>query len=277
MDNQETEFNKAAKTLKGVSLTTREKDAMRKHIYEATEVGEVVASTPSPFVYSSFFRQRTLVALMAVFLLTASTSYASFASLSSLPGEPLYEMKVNVLEPIGAAVRLNEKEKNQYRVTLLRQRVAEIKRLKEEDRLKSYNELISFKAAQKIIAEIEASLSFAAEAENLEIISTQVETYNSIVLDESFKLKTIIELHINEENPSQKSSTTTTEEVREIVDDNARNTKVPIQEVEEEVEVEVEVETTVEEATKPIEKVGTTTVKKVTPIKIPEILNIIGL
>ncbi|MEX2340796.1 MAG: hypothetical protein WD605_00540 [Candidatus Paceibacterota bacterium] len=277
MDNQETEFNKAAKTLKGVSLTTREKDAMRKHIYEATEVGEVVASTPSPFVYSSFFRQRTLVALMAVFLLTASTSYASFASLSSLPGEPLYDMKVNVLEPIGAAVRLNEKEKNQYRVTLLRQRVAEIKRLKEEDRLKSYNELISFKAAQKIIAEIEASLSFDAEAENLEIISTQVETYNSIVLDESFKLKTIIELHINEENPSQKSSTTTTEEVREIVDDNARNTKVPIQEVEEEVEVEVEVETTVEETTKPIEMVGTTTVKKVTPIKIPEILNIIGL
>ncbi|MEX0912905.1 MAG: hypothetical protein WDZ56_00065 [Candidatus Paceibacterota bacterium] len=277
MDNQETEFNKAAKTLKGVSLTTREKDAMRKHIYEAVEVGEVAVSTPSPFVYSSFFRQRTLVALMAVFLLTAGTSYASFASLSSLPGEPLYEMKVNVLEPIGAAVRLNEKEKSQYYITLLRQRVAEIKRLKEEDRLKSYNELISFKAAQKIIAEIEASLSFDAEAENLEIISTQVETYNSIVLDESFKLKTIIELHINEENPSQKSSTTTTEEVREIVDDNARNTKVPIQEVEEEVEVEVEVETTVEETTKPIEMVGTTTVKKVTPIKIPEILNIIGL
>ena len=159
MNNQEKEFNQAAETLKGASLSASEKSAMLKNIYDT--VGDTATEArgiPSPFIYSHFFTRRTLVALTGVFLMTATTSYASLASLGSLPGDHLYAMKVGIIEPIGLAVRFNEEDRDAYRVALLKERVAEIERLKDEGKLMSHNEMASYEAAQRNVSEIEISL-----------------------------------------------------------------------------------------------------------------------
>lgn len=273
MNNQEKEFNKAAEILKGVSLSASEKNAMRKHIYEI--VGERTAGTkaiPSPFIYSSFFKRRTLVALTVVFLMTASTSYASFASLASLPGDPLYGMKVGVLEPIGEAVRFKEEERNDYRINLLRERVAEIERLKEDGRLESYNEMVSSRAAQRTVANIESSSSFNVEAENTEL-SSHVETYNAIILGDDFKLKTKAKIDLKKEE-------------RRKGDTSDKDTPIlSAPEVEDAEEVLEEAEDAVEELTKPAKEVAPPVVKevnkeleevveKVTPIELPKIIKV---
>lgn len=284
MNNQEKEFNQAAETLKGASLSASEKSTMLKNIYDTTEEGELnlTQSIPSPFIYSYFFKRRTLVALTGVFLMTATTSYASLASLGSLPGDHLYAMKVGIVEPIGLAVRFNEDERNDYRVALLKERVAEIERLKEEGRLISHNEMASYEAAQRNVAAIESSTSFDADAENIEL-STQVETYNAIILGENFKLKTRIGATLTKEEPANTSSTT-------LSKDAAIMSTTEIVEID---EVTREVEEVLEEVVKPTEEVVkpvvrgvtrevdeitdetvTPIVEKVVPIKVPKIIDL---
>lgn len=257
MNNQEKEFNQAAETLKGASLTASEKNAMLKSIYDTVaDVGmETTSSIPSPFIYSYFFKRRTLVALTGVFLMTATTSYASLASLGSLPGDHLYAMKVGIIEPIGLAVRFNEDERNAYRVTLLKERVAEIERLKEEGKLMSHTEMASYEAAQRNVAAIEASTSFDADAENTEL-NTQIETYNAIILGEKFKLKTRIGATLTKEKTTDSSSTSTT-----LSKDAAIMSTIEIEEVE---EVTREIKEVIEEVAKPTDKTVKPVVKEVT-------------
>lgn len=273
MNNQEIEFNKAAETLKGVSLSASEKNAMRKHIYETVGKRTSTKAIPSPFIYSSFFKQRTLVALTVVFLMTASSSYASFASLASLPGDPLYGMKVGILEPIGEAVHFKEEERNDYRINLLRERVAEIERLKEDGRLKSYNEMVSSRAAQRTIVNIESSSSFDAEAENSEL-STQVETYNAIILDEDFKLKTKLRVNLAKEKQEEDTSTTSAEDTSVLSTSEIEEVEEVLKEVEDAVEELTkpakEIEPVVDEITEEVEEV----VEKVVPIEVPKIINL---
>ena len=239
-------------------------------------------SIPSPFIYSYLFKRRMLVALTGVFLMTATTSYASLASLGSLPGDHLYAMKVGIIEPIGLAVRFNEEERDAYRIALLKERVAEIERLKEEGKLVSHNEMASYEAAQKNVSEIEASASFDADAENTEL-STQIETYNSIILEENFKLKTRIRTTLTKEETTDSSSTTPSRDA----------TIMSTTEIEEVEEVTKEVNEVIEEVTKPagevvepvvkgvtnevdniVEDTVTPIVEDVVPIEIPKIIDL---
>lgn len=276
MNNQEKEFNEAAEGLKRVSLSANEKSAMLKSIYTAArESSPLTKNTPSPFVYSSFFKRRTLVALTVVFLMTATTSYASLASMGSLPGDPLYQMKVDVIEPIGLAMRLNEEERNDYRLALLKERVAEIEHLKESDRLMSHNEMASYRATQRTIADIEASSAFAIATESIELISAQVETYNALIAGEAFKLKTSFGASLTREESADDTASTTlskdaatlstpelkeVEEVTKEIEGVAEEAKEPIK------EVTKKVEDIVEGSVKPV-------IEKVAPIPIPKIIN----
>lgn len=280
MNNQEKEFNQAAETLKGASLSMSEKNAMLKSIYD-TAIETNTNGIPSPFVYSGFFTRRTLVALTGVFLMTATTSYASLASIGSLPGDPLYQMKVGIIEPIGLAVRFNEEGRDAYRVTLLKERVAEIERLKDEGKLMSHNELASYEAAQRNVAAIEASTSFEASAENEEL-STHVKTYNSIIIGEKYKLKTRIGATLTKEESVESSSTTLskdaaimsttetgevgeiTKEVEELVKPTKEVVKPVVKEV---IKATNEVDDAVNEAVVPV-------VEEIVPIKVPKVIDL---
>lgn len=192
MNNYESEFKKATELLKGVRLSETEKNSMLQSIYRETEATST--ATPSPFNFASFFQShRYASAFAVVVLLMSGTAQASF---SSLPGDPLYGIKVNVIEPVALAVRLDETAKNEYRVAVLQERVEEIQKLKTDGRLTYEVETISAVAAKENLAQIESSAMFTATGTNLKV-SGQVETYNSIV-DEVHRLKTIIKVKPND-------------------------------------------------------------------------------
>lgn len=204
MKINEEQFNKASKILSEVSLSSTEKKSMLEGIYANSPVPSSIKAIPSPFAnFSIFFvHQRTFIALATLVLMITGTTYASAGS---LPGNPLYEMKVGVLEPIGLALRFNEKAKNEYKIALLKERVLEIQTLKTRGKINKESEMISSIATRKNVADLEASAIYDDDGMNAEV-STQIETYNSF-LPEKLKVETFIKPVIDILDKKKASST----------------------------------------------------------------------
>lgn len=199
MNTYDSEFKKATNLLKGVRLSEAQKNSMLQNIYQ--EAGATTASVPSPFSFATFFQShRYTSAFAAVVLLIGGTAHASF---SSLPGDPLYGIKVNIMEPVALAVQLDEAAKNEYRVAVLQERVEEIQKLKAEGRLSYDVETISAVVAGENLAQIEASAMFTATGTNLQV-SGHVETYNSLV-EETHRLKTIIQTNSKKDDEEKEA------------------------------------------------------------------------
>lgn len=187
MKESELEFRKATEALRGSKLSAAEKSAMLSSIYK-NEPAAGTGTRPSPFAYSMFFYKHSYLASTAVvvFLLGGT----AFASASSLPGDPLYGLKVGMIEPMALALRFDEESKDRYRVALLRERVVEIQELKSQGRLNYDVESISAAVAQENVKDIETSATLENDAVTVEI-SGQIDTYNSIV-EEAHRLETTL-------------------------------------------------------------------------------------
>ena len=188
------QFNKAQKTFSKKSLSDIQKHIILSNIYSESEVAitrPVVSSSSSYFV---FFRQKVFVAVAVVILLVSGTSYASA---KSLPGDLLYGMKVNVIEPIGLALRFNEKSKNEYKISLLQKRVEELEKLKERGNINEDSQKASSEATNKNIKELEHSAIFDEKGGNVDV-SEKLETYNNLI-DAKLKIETNIKIDDNKE------------------------------------------------------------------------------
>lgn len=187
MKINEQEFNKSTELLKGVRLAESEKASMLTNIYQ-TEMSIESQSVPSPFIFSSLFMRQRVMVVMASFVLIATGG--GYAAASSLPGGPLYGIKVNVLEPLALGLTFDEVEKNEYKIELLQRRVAELEELRLNSAIDLESEKDSYHAAERNIAELEASAIFDDSGINVDV-KTSVETYNSLI-SESFRLETKI-------------------------------------------------------------------------------------
>ena len=244
MNNHELEFNKATESLRGVRLSDEKKQSMLDHIYKEGE--RPLAPTPSPFSYSIFFeRHRYFMAVTAVVLMITGTAYASS---ESLPGDPLYALKVQVIEPASLALHFNETARNQYRISLLQERVLEIQSLKDEGRLNFDIESISAAVAQENLSDIEESAVFNATGTNAEV-SEHIKTYNNLV-EKGHRLETVIKLDIPMETGGDEEK-----EEKEVRDEDDRKAAVVKETVE-------EVEKITEETLKPVEDALNTAAEK---------------
>lgn len=200
MENHESEFNKAGALLKGVRLSEADKSAMLKNIYREAGTSPITKAVPSPFSFTAFFQNHRYASsfVVMVFLMAGVAE----ASALSLPGDPLYGIKINVVEPVALALQLSETSKNEYRVAVLQERVEEIQKLKAEGRLNFDVETISHVIAEENLAQIETSAMFTATGTNLEV-SGHVETYNSLV-EEVHKLKTVIKTDTKKDGDDKK-------------------------------------------------------------------------
>lgn len=185
MKINEEEFNKSTELLKGVRLTEAEKSAMLSNIYQ-TEIAPKPSGVVSPFIFSSLFmRERVMVALASFVLILTGGGYAAAGS---LPGDPLYGIKVNVLEPLALGLTFDESAKDEYKIELLQRRVAELQELRLNADVNLASEEESYHAAERNIAELEASAVYDNNGINVEI-EASVNTYNSLI-SEPFKLET---------------------------------------------------------------------------------------
>jgi len=250
----EQEFNKSAELLRGVRLTESEKASMLSSIYQ-TEIISKPSPTASPFIFSSLFmRDRVMVAMASFVLIVTGGGYAAAGS---LPGDPLYGIKVNVLEPLALGLTFDEVEKNEYRIELLQRRVAELQELRVNTDVDLAIEEDSYHAAERNVAELEASAIFDENGINVDV-KTSVDAYNSLI-SEPYHLETKImksrlvpEMEDEEDSEEEDGKEPILQKDIDRVKEVVTKTKTSLDEIEKEIS---QVEGTIEgEATKTIEE-----------------------
>ena len=168
------QFNTAKKSLLKKSLSSDKKSRMLSQIY--TKSTPDIGVVPSPFsTYFSLLQKRSFVALAGAVLMFSGTVYASA---NSLPGDFLYGVKVDVIEPLNLALKFSEESKQKYKVLLLEKRIAEIEILKQRGVLSESSQKESHKAADKNIKNIQQGVSGAVEVED---ISIKVRAYTTLI------------------------------------------------------------------------------------------------
>ena len=178
MKIQKSQFDKVTKTLSGQVLSSETKQSMLADIYAANPAPALI---PSPFYYNLQVWRRYSVAALATLVLIVSGG-TSYAAMHSLPGDRLYAMKTEVLEPIALSVRFDAESKNAYQVTLLQKRVEEMHELERQGRATMATAILNFEATARIVEDLEASAIFTEDGEN-EAVSSEIRLYNAAVID----------------------------------------------------------------------------------------------
>lgn len=191
------QFNKAKETFSKRSLNNSEKNLILSNIY--SEVTKQKGVIVSPFgSYFAFLRQKAFVVVVAIAVLISGVSYASA---QSLPGDSLYKIKVNLLEPTSLAFAFGEDSKNEYKISLLRERVDELKELKKRGEINEKSKNDSYRAINRNIKAIKNSAIFNKEGKNT-YVSEQIRNYNNL-MNPKLKLESDIEINHSEEKESQ--------------------------------------------------------------------------
>lgn len=134
MENEKlnTKFNKGVEEIKNISMTKAEKEHVLKKILETPKahstIFEQAILSPWQEMYSSISRIHTrqlVYYAMIPCLFIVLSGGAVFASKESLPGNLLYPLKVNVVEPIHAVLLLNTEDKVRYESELAGERLIE--------------------------------------------------------------------------------------------------------------------------------------------------------
>ncbi len=129
-------FNNFIQAAKEVKMTSAEK---RRILFSILENSFSVQhqSIRSPFSLYTFFHKnrRKAFALAAVLILILTGGGTSYAAESSLPGEPLYSIKVNVNESIDSFVALTPDAKVKVEVGHTKRRLEEVESLSKKGAL----------------------------------------------------------------------------------------------------------------------------------------------
>lgn len=183
------QFNSAQKTFTKKSLSVIQKQTMLSNIYRDNKEF-AIKPIVSPFIsHFTLFRQKIAVSLAIIILLISGTSYTSAMS---LPGDLFYDVKVDIIEPIGLVVRANEVSRNEYKISLLEKRVNELNKLKEKGDIYENSQKASFKATNKNVKELEKSAIFNEKGQNA-IVSEKIKSYNELI-DVNLKIETSIKI-----------------------------------------------------------------------------------
>lgn len=228
------QFNKAKKNFSKNSIFDAQKNKMLSSI-----LGNDGNISTQPIIsplssYFMIFRKKSFAVIVGVVLLISGTSYVSA---QSLPGDLLYGIKTNIIEPVGLTLRFNDDKKNEYKMLLLQKRVEELEKLRERGRLDDNSQSVSSEATYKNINELENSAIFNKEGKNM-TVSEKVKTYNSLI-DSDFKIETNININNNENLNTQDNFIK--DETRKDLEENLSELKSNDFKKEEEVEIEKDI------------------------------------
>lgn len=118
--------------LKHIQLTKTEKSEMREHLLAYAQLHPVTQKTrsiPSPFM---MWRVGGVFAMLALLLVGGGISYASG---NALPGQPFYQIKVSVVEPIAGALIPTTQGKAAWENVLAERRLTEASTLAAQNNL----------------------------------------------------------------------------------------------------------------------------------------------
>lgn len=163
-------------SLRHVTLSKTESQAMRERLIAYADLHSVPASERvSPFSYllrTSYMRVSVFASL--VLLILVGGTGVTYAAEDSLPGQPLYVLKVSVAEPIQTALISEPSAKAKWQNTLAERRLAEASTLASKGELAtSTQEYLADAIATHVALSEQASDSLAASGNDTAALDTR--------------------------------------------------------------------------------------------------------
>ena len=172
---------------KDLHLTDVERVSLRRQLLAHME--EHPALTPSPYLSFFFMHPALRSGAFALALVLMVGGGSALAAEGSLPGEILYPLKVNVVEPAIGALQFSAKAQADWQVNLIDRRLVETDELKAEENLDTSGAVervteAFIRAEQKVKAlkkedagaAAEVTANFAATLEKHEDTFVELET-----------------------------------------------------------------------------------------------------
>lgn len=181
----EKKFNKARKSFSKKSLSNKEKNIVLSEIYKKTGT-EAEAFGLGHFL--GLFLNRKAIALAALILIFIGSGTA-YGAVHSLPGDRLYGLKVNFIEPVGTALKFGGEARADYQMSLIEKRLDEIERLEGKGKLSEKAKKRSAEAVRRNVADLEVT---AGVGIGVPEVGEIIDRYNSIISPE-FKIDLNIE------------------------------------------------------------------------------------
>jgi hypothetical protein len=152
--------------LENISLTKTETDSMRENLRAYADLHttptllEISKPILSPFSFAygtSYIRtySRAFASLALVILLLVGTTGVTYAAGNTLPGQPLYVVKVSVVEPIQGALITNPVKKAEWQNELTQRRLVEASTLAAENKLSSSTQVYLAQAVTEHVTQSE--------------------------------------------------------------------------------------------------------------------------
>jgi hypothetical protein len=170
--------------LRHVTLSKTEAQDMRERLAAYSDMHNAIsAPIRSPFfsyfsqtrsVFSRASFSRPLIAIGMVLVILVGTTGVSYAAENSLPGQPLYAVKVSVVEPIQGALITQPVAKAQWQAELANRRLNEASTLAAQNNLGTSTQEYLANAANEHIALAQADASQLSASGNVdEALSVQ--------------------------------------------------------------------------------------------------------
>lgn len=178
MKISEKQFNNAKEGFVKNSLSSDEKNKMLSNIYSNNTI-EVIDDVPvhsSISIYSLFIKQKVFVLAALLLFIFSGTAYAAT---NSLPGDVLYGVKVNVIEPVSLVLKFTEKSKSEYKLKLLEKRIQEVEILKSKYSFDLESKEESLSTTSKNIQDLNNSPIFNKSGVNKNL-DIKVKNYNDL-------------------------------------------------------------------------------------------------
>jgi len=139
MENKKTrKLNDAVREMAQIKMTTDEKKRMLENILNPSPLlmkQPIKSPYKISYFISSFYQKRSLYYLSIAGLFIIIGSGSVIASQKSLPGDLLYPLKVNVVEPIHSALIFSPEQKAEYESSLAARRLTEAESLADQSKL----------------------------------------------------------------------------------------------------------------------------------------------
>ena len=182
-------MKKFIKILKSIRLSQKEKDVLRYKIEEFISFNPIRGDihVPKKSFYFSIFTFRTLakgVSLVLIALIVVGGTGVSYASTDALPGDKLYNVKINVNEKIEEKLAFTTEAKVTVQTQKVERRLTEAQKLVEKNDLSPEKKEIVKTNLEKNVAEVTKTITDLKDEGKIEE-----------ALDTTSKLTPVLEAH----------------------------------------------------------------------------------
>ncbi|MGH7249872.1 MAG: DUF5667 domain-containing protein, partial [Minisyncoccia bacterium] len=137
---EEDNLNKGIEQIKKISMTEAEKARILEYVTSSPLKKEPMQSPYAIYSFMAILKEKRVALYVSVFCLLIVGSGTVFASVNSLPGNILYPIRINILEPIHSAFIFSAEGKLNYQSDLATERLVEAETLAEDNKLDTSKE-----------------------------------------------------------------------------------------------------------------------------------------